>query len=58
MDIKPETLEIELKKLLDDPKEIINKSKYAREWVEKHHSLEAVGDKMYCYYKEYGVAKL
>ena len=53
--ITPETLWSELKKLIEAPNDIIKKSKNARKWVVKYHSLNAVGNQLYRYYRECGI---
>jgi hypothetical protein len=53
--ITPETLLLELNKLIETPNDIKKKSKNARQWVIKYHSLNAVGNQLYRHYRECGI---
>jgi len=53
--VTPDTLVEELIKLIETPNNIIEKSKIARKWVEKHHSLKMVGNELYKYYRDSGL---
>ena len=56
--VTPNSLKSKLKELISLPDEIISKGKTSRDWVEKHHSLEKVGDQLYNYYRESGVENI
>jgi len=53
--VTPKTLEAELINLIENPNDIIKKSKNARKWAMKHHSLYEVGNQLYKYYQESGL---
>ncbi len=55
INVNGNTLKQELIHLIEQPELIRRKGLYGREWVEKYHSLKAVGDQLYSVYHEMGV---
>ncbi len=53
--VTPQTLESELERLIQTPELIREKKLISRQWVEKYHSLDAVGDQLYAYYRQLGI---
>ncbi|NOZ07538.1 MAG: glycosyltransferase [FCB group bacterium] len=53
--VTPETLETELIRLIESPDTLHKKKQISRSWVEKYHSLEAVGNQLYAYYRQIGM---
>ena len=55
INVSYETLECELKRLIENRDLLIEKGNSGREWVVKHHDIDSVMDKLYGYYAEAGI---
>jgi len=56
VNVNPDNLLEKLTGLVENPRLITERGQAARRWAESHHSLQAVGDQLYDYYRQLGIA--
>jgi glycosyltransferase involved in cell wall biosynthesis len=56
VNVNPGNLLAKLTELVENPGRIAEYGQKARQWAETHHSLQAVSDQLYGYYRQIGIA--
>ncbi len=56
VNVNVENLLTKLAELVENPRLILERGQAARRWAETHHALNVVGDQLYGYYRQLGIA--